>query len=226
MQWQSFKELKFLCQTQDSADSCVVLFHGYGADASDLAPLAGAMNVSTNVDWFFPQGVLEVELGPMMSGRAWFPLRQRDFENLSARKVEDRPLTPETEELLTSVAEWLNHLGKLYKNVFIGGFSQGAILTSHSFYRLQFSPAALLLLSGYLSSPSAFPTLPEQLKVPFFQSHGSSDMVLPISGARQLFDKLTELGLKGEWSEFGGAHEIPMSTIRQLGSFLNGLLEA
>ncbi len=225
MEWQKFDSLDYLVEQNDGADTCVVLFHGYGADANDLATLSQVYKVKASVDWYFPQGFLEVPIGPMMSGRAWFELRVSDFERLANGDLVDEGIRPADNKLLNKVSDWLNHLGKMYKNVVIGGFSQGAILTSHSLYRLNYSPAGLFLLSGYLIAPSAFPTLPDSLKVPFFQSHGEQDPVLPIAGARKLFTKLEDSGLKGQFVSFRGGHEIPLDVIAESQIFLNSVLE-
>lgn len=139
--WQKYENLDYLAHQQDGADTCVVLFHGYGADANDLASLSRVYKLNQVTDWYFPQGVLEVPIGPMMSGRAWFELRVADFENVSSGKISDGEVPPASDKTINDVCRWLNHLGKMYKKVFIGGFSQGAILTSHSFYRLNFTPA-------------------------------------------------------------------------------------
>ena len=128
-------------------------------------------------------------------------------------------------ESVERIREWLNHLGGLYQNVFIGGFSQGAILVSHCFYGLNFVPKALLLFSGVLVVPSLFPILPESLKIPFFQSHGSDDSVLSISGAHKLHEKLLEIGLKGQWFEFAGGHGIPQEVINKVNIFLADVLD-
>ena len=220
MKWEKFNKLNYLSETQDDSKTCIVLFHGYGADANDLGSLAKVFKFSEPVDWFFPQGVLEVPIGPMMSGRAWFSLRVSDFESLSRGEFSDVSLTGEIKSVLSQTSEWLNRLGTQYEKVIFGGFSQGAILSSHALYHLNFSPSAMVLLSGFLMAPSAFPTFAEPHKVPFFQSHGKRDEVLPIEGAKKLYDKLTDSGLKGQWRPFGGGHEIPMDVIADLQKFL------
>ena len=224
MQWQKYKSLDYLCQTSAGSNSCVVLFHGYGADAQDLASLSSVFDLSEPVDWFFPQGVFEVPIGPMMSGRAWFQLRVSDFERLSKNQIEDSALDNEVTSVLNRVAEWLNDLSKRYDQIYLGGFSQGAILVSHIFYRLRFRPNGLILYSGYLLHPSAFPIVPQEMRMPFYQSHGAQDGTLPIGGAQKLFDKLQELGLSGQWQQFNGGHEIPMTVIKASNSFLNSQL--
>ncbi len=225
MEWQKFEKLQYLCQTHEDAKSCVVLFHGYGADAQDLAGLSEVLKFNAPMDLFFPQGPISVPIGPMMSGFAWFELRVADFEKLASNTMSDQAFIPPMLDTFQQVTRWLNKLGQLYDQVYIGGFSQGAILTSHVFYRLNFKPTGLLLLSSFMISPSQFPQLPDQLKVPFYQSHGRQDPVLPVGGARKLFEKLETLGLKGEWVEFSGGHEIPMTVIQSLSAFVNRLLK-
>lgn len=223
MEWQKFEKLSYVANTQDEADTAVILFHGYGADATDLYSLSQVYKLKEKADWFFPQGVLEIPIGPMMTGRAWFPLTQKDFENLSSKGIYDGGISPADEKVVQMLTRFLNQMGKNYKSVIIGGFSQGAILTSHCFYRLNFTPKGLILFSGYLVNPSAFPTVPEALQVPFFQSHGVRDEVLPVAGAKKLYEKMTSLGLKGKWYEFQGAHEIPMDVIAESQIFVNSL---
>ncbi len=224
MEWQKFKQLDYLVEQNEQTDTCIVLFHGYGADANDLASLAKVYKLKKEVDWYFPQGFLQVPIGPMMMGRAWFELRVSDFTDGAGGKIVDIPIRPQDEKAIDQVSEWLNHLGKMYKNVVFGGFSQGAILSSHCFYRLNFTAKGLLLLSGFLAGPQSFPTLPDELKIPFFQCHGERDEVLGIAGAQKLYNKLTEMGLQGTWRSFPGGHEIPMDVIAETQIFLNSVL--
>ena len=221
MKWEKYQDLNYISQVQAGSNTCLVLFHGYGADANDLASLGQVFQLNQNTDYFFPQGPIQVPISPMMMGRAWFSLRVSDLEPFSGGAIPDVGFDQEILQVLDKVTEWLNHLGTLYENVLFGGFSQGAILSSHSFYRLNFSPKALLLLSGYLVAPSEFPTLPDALKVPFFQSHGLRDEVLSVKGGQKLYQKLSNLGLKGQWVEFHGGHEIPMNVIADVQNFIN-----
>jgi phospholipase/carboxylesterase len=226
MQWQKFKQLDYLVSQHKQAETCVVFFHGYGADANDLASLSQVYKLIEPTDWYFPRGVLQVPIGPMVMGRAWFELRVSDFENLNSNAIAEIPIQSQDQKTLGSIVQWLNHLGEQYKKVIFGGFSQGAILSSHCFYRLNFTPTALILLSGYIVAGEQFPTLPEALKIPFFQSHGEQDPVLNIKGARALFNKLQSLGLRGQWHGFRGGHEIPMDVIAESQIFVNSVLSS
>ena len=222
MQWQKYGDFNYLSEQNDGSKSCVVLFHGYGADANDLASLAQIFNLQPPVDWVFPQGVLQVPIGPGMMGRAWVELRVSDFEKLQSNKQIE--VNPQDELLIKKLRDWMNHLGKLYDNVVIGGFSQGAILTSHLFYHLNFAPKGLLLWSGYLMASGNVPQIANELKVPFYQSHGAQDPVLSLQGGQKLFNFLKDCGLKGEFHQFNGGHEIPMSVIQGSKKFLDSVL--
>ena len=59
---------------------CVVVFHGYGADAFDLLSFQRLLGAPPGTTWLFPQGPLKVSDGGI-AGRAWFPI---DVEALDA----------------------------------------------------------------------------------------------------------------------------------------------
>ena len=226
MDWHEFKEFQFIKKTTEGADTALFFFHGYGADANDLAPLANVFQLGDKkIDWYFPQGLLEVPIGPMMSGRGWFSIENRDWSALARGEIADDAHTPAVKETLRRVVEFINHFGGQYQQILLGGFSQGAILLTHSFYKLECVPRGLVLLSGYLVSPSEIPLMSEEQKIPFFQSHGRQDPVLPIKGSKKLFEKLSELGLDGQFMEFDGQHEIPPQVISAAQAFMSQRLE-
>ncbi len=225
MEWKKFKEINYLHETTKGAKTCIVLFHGYGADAEDLVSLAQSLYFSEDVDFLFPQGLKTVSLGSGITGRAWFQLQSDNFESMASELLSNQEMMADIQNIIEQVKEWLNHLGDLYQNIFIGGFSQGAILVTHSFYRINFIPKALLILSGSLILPSFFPTLPESLKIPFFQSHGTRDNLLEIRGARKLHKKFASMGLKGQCYEFQGGHGVPEDVVNSLNTFIINLLD-
>lgn len=60
---------------------CVVLFHGYGADAADLLPLHEVLGQSKDVTWVFPDAPMEVIIAPGFYGKAWFQIDNKRLEN-------------------------------------------------------------------------------------------------------------------------------------------------
>lgn len=206
-----------------ASSRAIFLFHGYGANAMDLVPLAKALDPSGQWDWYFPQAPLELPVSPFQKGYAWFSLADRDWETFQSGVIDDSGFGAEEGAVLRQVQELIGDLGKDASEVVVGGFSQGAILTSHVFHRLNVPLKGLLLFSGYLFHPSSLPVLPPALQVPFLQTHGEQDPVLPTKGAQKLYNHLQGLGLKGSWLSFSGGHEIPAPALSQALTFLKEL---
>jgi phospholipase/carboxylesterase len=211
-------------------DLCVVLLHGYGADASDLAPLANNLDPKQQAAWFFLQGPLEVPVGPMWTGRAWFPINVQELEAAMAqgrfRELVDWE-APGFEEARDKVLNSLQILNKTYGKVVLGGFSQGAMLSTEVALQHANQLEGLLLFSSNLIRRPHWRALaPRAAGLKYFQSHGRRDPILPFAGAERLHEMLLEAGLEGSFQGFNGGHEIPFSVLSSLKEFLAPLLEA
>lgn len=206
----------------------VVLFHGYGADASDLASFANVFESLGPWRWVFPNGVLEVPLGPGFTGRAWFPIDMAEVERAMMRGSyrdfkKTRPLG--IDRLLADGAAFLEALNVAPERIVLGGFSQGAMLATELALRMPTSPAGLMILSGTLADERTLTELLEKKpQIRFLQSHGSRDAILDPAAARDLHTLLTRHGLTGELVEFDGAHEIPGMVQAKMGRFLTECL--
>ncbi|MCB0351693.1 MAG: hypothetical protein KDD38_10955, partial [Bdellovibrionales bacterium] len=75
-----FGSLKTLTVEGSVNGPCVVLFHGYGADASDLVPIYEVMGLSKDVTWVFPEAPMEVIIAPGFYGKAWFQIDNKRLE--------------------------------------------------------------------------------------------------------------------------------------------------
>ena len=216
------KNLEYL-ENIKGENCAVVLFHGYGASMQDLY---GISNYSqAEYDWYFPNGPISVPLGFMMEGRAWFPIDMQELEKAMSTGTHRSFREKRSDEFDRSkefALEFLEELRPRYDKLVIGGFSQGAMLASHTFS--QAKADGLALLSGTLIDESS---LKEVITSPkcesFFQSHGKSDPVLSFQQARDLYDLLVEKNLKGEFIEFNGAHEIPESVLIGLDRYLSDI---
>lgn len=207
----------------------VVLFHGYGADAGDLVPLAQALRGPKDTNWIFPNGHLTVPLGGHFEGRAWFPISVAELERAAAGVVPgvtfDALTPPGLKRARENVLEMLARLGRPSQRLILGGFSQGAMLATDVVLHGDLAPAGLAILSGTLVHRAVWK---EQARrhagFEFFQSHGSHDPVLPYEVARQLESLLLESGWKGRLQRFEGGHEIPPEVVIQLGQYIRKAL--
>ncbi|HYX39636.1 MAG TPA: hypothetical protein VE954_41590 [Oligoflexus sp.] len=202
----------------------VILLHGYGADFRDLASLAVELDEAESYDWFFPNGILPVAIGPHMEGRAWFPIDMVALEE-SMRTGNRRPFADRVPDGLTQASEIVHNLlsevQARYPKVILGGFSQGAMVSLdvalHSFQK----PAALVQLSGSLL---ALPRWELQwarhtgLKV--FQSHGRGDPILPYAASEDLAGIFKKHAYELEFVHFAGGHEIPLNVMTSLKKFM------
>ncbi len=203
----------------------VVLFHGYGADGADLAPLAFELDLPRPARWLFPDAPLAMgEFG----GRAWFPIDAVDIDRAqrAGRSIDWSERDPEglgaaSDQVLAFLAE----VGAPWSSLVLGGFSQGSMLALDIALRAPENVRGLALLSGNLIKQSKWRELAKKRKgLPFFQSHGIADPILGLSGALKLETLLKEAGLAGSMLKFEGGHAIPPEVLAGLRDFLAKLI--
>lgn len=210
----------------DPDEKTILLFHGFGANAHDLAPLSGVM---PKARWLFPEAPHEVPIAPGYTGRAWFPL---DIDAMQ-QSVQNGEIDKITEVFPIDITEAKNlglrlieELNIPHANLFIGGFSQGAVLATEIAFHLKEKPGGLVILSGTLVNEKEWQKkAPQCADMPFFQSHGDTDPLLPMGRAKRLAELLKSAGLRGELFPFHGGHEIPQSAMFALNNFLTHLTQ-
>src|SRR5438105_4402534 len=105
----------------------LVMFHGYGANGADLAPLEREVRTKAKLDWAFPDAPLALGEG----GLAWFHI---DVDAINRAQMSGKPVDfsgSEPEEIAGARRrgfEVIEELGAPWKDVILGGFSQGAML--------------------------------------------------------------------------------------------------
>ncbi len=201
-----------------------ILFHGYGADAYDLQPLAEVISAPTPLHFLFPQGPLEVPIGPGWTGRAWWQIDVAALQ-MAAQQGHPRDLSKEKptvlSELRQKILTSIEQLKVPWNQIILGGFSQGAMLATHLFLHAPETPRALVSLSGSLLDKEDLKSVAANRSgAAFFASHGKFDPVLDLRGSSQLETFLIQNGMKGKLYSFSGAHEIPPDVITKLNEFL------
>lgn len=226
---QKIGPLEVIQTAGEESSPCLIIFHGFGADAYDLAPLAQEIAVPEGTGWMFPNGPLQVPIGPGFTGRAWFPINM-DAHQRAAMLGEEidysKIYPPGMSEAKDKALSMLQQTGIEPERMILGGFSQGSMLALEVAINLPQPPKGLVILSGSLvDRAGTLEKAKAHLKgVPFFQSHGQIDQVLPHAGARRLEAVLTEAGLKGKLETFSGGHEIPFPVIQSVSSFLHKII--
>lgn len=216
----------------------VILCHGFGAPADDLVGLAGEIVrglpwLAGGVRFVFPEGPLALDNVPF-GGRAWWPIDmlalQRALERGEARKMADEvppALTSARQKLRGLIDAVHTETGLPLSKIVVGGFSQGAMLSTDVALRLEEAPAALLVLSGALIDQSEWRRrAPARKGLPVLQSHGTNDPILPYDGAVALKSVLVDAGLDVTFVQFRGGHGIDGAVITAITTLLTKLVPA
>lgn len=209
----------------------VVLLHGFGAPGNDLVGLEAALTLPPQVRILYPAAPIALG-GPYGDGRAWWMLDVAALAQRALREeeVDRRAEVPEglaqaREQLRACLDEACKALSPPDDGLVLGGFSQGSMLSCDLALHDDRPLAGLVLLSSTLIAQDVWvPRMPKRAGLKVFQSHGSSDPVLPLIGATQLAERLAQAGVVGDMIEFTGGHEIPMPVLKALSSFLHHVL--
>jgi phospholipase/carboxylesterase len=196
----------------------IVLLHGWGADASDLASLASLLNLP-DFSFIFPNALYPYPYSSF--GRAWYDLRHESFYE----GLED------SQKVLT---DWLLSLEENtsvpIERSLLGGFSQGGAMTLDVGFKLPF--AGLISMSGYLHPGAA-----EVKKIsdeniqattiapPVLITHGKQDTVVPITKAINARDNLISQGVAVEYQEFDMGHEISPEVLDTVQKFIEEIFK-
>ena len=211
----------------------VLLCHGFGAPGDDLVALARAVDAGREVRWFFPEAPNAIDLGYGMTGRAWWKIDMARLESMIARrdratlKAETPDGLSEARAALEACVEALERIhGVRRERLVLGGFSQGAMLTTELALHADRPFAGLAILSGALISAERWQAAAALTgrTLHALQSHGRADPILPFDGAEELRALLVESGAAVEFVPHGGQHEIPAVVLQRLGAFLRARL--
>ncbi|MDY6939276.1 MAG: alpha/beta hydrolase [Cyanobacteriota bacterium] len=179
----------------------IVLLHGWGANARDLASLSSMLELP-NYQFLCPDAPFSHPHVP--GGKMWYDLEREDIEGLK-----------KSQEALQA---WLQSLAKTtgvsLDRTLLCGFSQGGAMTLD--IGCTQPVAGLFSMSGYLHAPTQprTPMLP-----PIAIAHGKQDSVVPRSAAIEARDTLLELGATVEYREYNMGHEICAEEIAFLREF-------
>lgn len=202
----------------------IVLFHGYGADGADLAPLAAELDLPRPARWLFPNAPLPLDWG----GRAWF---QIDVQSIEKAQSTGKPVDwsgsdpAALEDARSAAGEFIESLRVPWQKLILGGFSQGSMIATDLALRAPESVRGLAILSGNLINAKHWAELaPRRKGLPFFMSHGSADPILGFAGALRLEKLLTDAGLDGKLLRFEGGHAIPPEVLGGLAAYLGKLV--
>ena len=204
----------------------VLLCHGYGASAQDLAPLAEVLDPDHKLRWVFPQAPVPLD-GELGQARAWFPVDLIQLAEATKLRpqtlwVDQRPAGLDEAQMTLGLA--IADLAVDPQDLVIGGFSQGSMVSLDWVLSQTTPPAAVMVLAGTLLDREGW--LPRGRALPdvrFIQTHGQQDPLLPFGLAQELSSIMTsQWNWQGRSHFFSGGHEIPSHLMNDLRAFVHG----
>jgi phospholipase/carboxylesterase len=195
----------------------LLLLHGYGSNEQDLFSLTPYLDER----FLIVSARAPIPLFP--GGYAWF---QIDFTPLGTRMHAD-----EAEQSRLILLAFLDYVLETYhadpRQVYLAGFSQGAMMSLHLALTYPEKVLGVMAMSGRVL-PEVLPKMaaPEALQnMPIFVSHGIYDDVLPIEHGRATKEILEKLPVALVYKEYPMAHEVSMPSLTDATNWLKKELD-
>jgi len=180
----------------------VIVMHGRGADAHDLADLAPMLDTAPGCRFIFPNAPRPWEASPGMTfGWTWFDGWPPEPASLAASRE--------------SLLHFIDEVKTRYPTtkLVLAGFSQGAMMALD--VGLRSDAAAIVVMSGGL-----YELPPQVSRRPIFIGHGTLDDVVPVANARRARLVLEEHGFDVDYHEYPMGHQIVMEEMEAARQFL------
>ena len=204
------KNLSFISSSpEDDSLSLGVIFllHGIGANMRDLVDIAPMINQKDFI-YIFPNAPFEINSGFNQKAYSWF-----DFDNLNEIK--------ESEKILENTIEESLGLFNIDKDkIYLGGFSQGGMMTMHADIIHQNLFSGLLILSSTIISQIDL-NIDLSINPRVFLAHGVNDSIISINQGQETHRKLISKGLNVEYHEYEMGHQIIEKEIIDIKSWLS-----
>lgn len=196
-------------------EGALVLFHGRGADESDLLPLLDLLDPEQRLVGVCPRGPLSLPPG----GAHWYMVERVGFPDPST-----------FHSSFELVSDWLNSVSERtalpLDRIVLGGFSQGAVMAcSLGLGRGRPPPAGLIMLSGFLPRVQGFDLEPAAARgLPIAIGHGLYDPVIGVEFGHEARRRLEAADAEVLYQESPMPHSIDPAFIDALAPWLQGVL--
>ena len=209
----------------DKPKGAIVLCHGFGASGDDLVSIADEMIKADggfkHLAFLFPEAPIDMSAEMGFDSRAWWMIDVDEIQRLGEAGSFDELKSVSPEQLPacgSMVKEVIDYarseFGLPLSKIVIGGFSQGAMVTTDLALSLEESVGGLIIWSGTLICEDKWQALAGDVSFPIYQSHGTLDPILPFDIAVDLCRMFSEAGAENEFTEFDGPHTISISEFK------------
>ncbi len=196
----------------DAETPLVIVMHGRGADANDLADLAPM--IDDGYRFVFPNAAKPFEPMPGYSfGWSWFDGWPPEGDSI----VQSRT------KLLALIDELVDRYPTPEGRIVVTGFSQGGMMAIDAGFRTKQKIAGIVVMSGAIYE-AGMPDLRAHRELPVLLIHGTQDDMIPVLAARRTRHILEEHGLTPEYHEFPMGHHVTPESMEVVRAFLRRVL--
>lgn len=195
-----------------TAKSAIVILHGWGANAQDVAFLCSLLELP-DVQFFIPNAPFQHPYST--DGKMWYDLSSASFQS-------DFTQQSDLQTSRKALIDWLNSLeaefGIPLSRTILGGFSQGGAMTLD--VGLSLPLAGMMILSGYQHGALK----PGEKIPPILLVHGRQDQVVPLAAAHRAKANLERSNASIKYREFDMGHEISPLVLNEVYAFVQKVL--
>lgn len=186
----------------------VVVLHGRGADANDLADITPMIG---DYRFVLPNAPEPFEPAPgFRFGFTWFEGWPAERNSI----VRSRSL----------LLEFIDQIAGRYPTpagkMILSGFSQGGLMSLDAGFRTRQPLAGIVVMSGALYEED----LPEFKPMPVLIVHGTEDDMIPVLAARRARRVLEQHGIEPEYHEFAMGHFVTPESMAVVADFIRRCL--
>ena len=197
----------------------LVMLHGYGADEFDL------LSIASQLDPKFLAISLQAPTKLSWGGYSWYTLTQ-SAEGISG---DDESRIISEKLILESLPKIITSEGGDPANIFLLGFSQGtamcySIIGKYDLKQSGLTIRGVIALSGYIPNDVKDLIKKRDLSsIPFFQSHGVFDELIPAFAMHEATEILEFAGAKTFAKEYEIGHGLTEETVSDIRKWMESL---
>jgi phospholipase/carboxylesterase len=198
----------FIPATKPESKHLLIMLHGLGDSIEGYRWLPEALNLP----WL--NYLLVNAPDSYYGGFSWYDFAGNIVPGVSRSR-----------SLLFKLVEKQETAGFAPSQTFLGGFSQGSLMSLEVGLRYPKVLAGIVGISGYVCEPEKLilELSPVAKKQRVLVTHGSQDPIIPLAPVRAQIQMLKNAGLNIEWHEFAKAHTIAgEAEIQVIRKFLQG----
>ncbi|MCB2203228.1 dienelactone hydrolase family protein [bacterium] len=193
----------------DRADYAMIGLHGRNANKYAFFPFVRQMGF-LHTRWLLPSATFASDDAPDV--RWWYDNDRRDPVEVQQSREEINALIDS--QLTDGIAA---------ENIFLVGFSQGAVMSVDTALRYPQRLGGIVSLSGYVIHPDFLREERHKAntRVPIFLAHGTRDQILSVETGRENQRVLEDMGYDVEYHEYDTAHRVSSQETRDIRAFLH-----